>query len=59
MMYVYLIKYNNQVIAAAKDDASADAVIRQYMRNNYVDISLFDKEAIRYFTEEDIDGVEG
>lgn len=49
-MYIYLIKYNGRVIAAAEDDDSATAVIQQYKRNEKsMDDSLFEKEAIRYF----------
>lgn len=49
-MYIYLIKYNNQIIAATKDDEYATAVIYQYMRDNKdMDIKLFEKEPIRFF----------
>lgn len=49
-MYIYLIKYNNQIIAATKDDEYATAVICQYMRDNKdMDIKLFEKEPIRFF----------
>lgn len=49
-MYIYLIKYNGEVIAAASDDASATAVMNQYKDyNEGTNSELFEKEAIRYF----------
>jgi hypothetical protein len=51
-MYIYLIKYNGEVIAAAQEDASATAVINRYIKLNHIkDTSLFEKESIRYFEE--------
>ena len=50
MAYIYLIKYNGSVIAAAEDDKKAKEVIKQYRRNeSSIDKKLFDVEAIRYF----------
>ena len=52
-MYIYLIKYFDEVIAAADGDTKADEVIQQYMRNNKdMKIDNFKKEAIRFFKEE-------
>lgn len=52
-MYIYLIKYFNEVIAAADGDTKADEVIQQYMRNNKdMKIENFSKEAIRFFKED-------
>lgn len=52
-MYIYLIKYFNEIIAAADGDIKADEVIQQYMRNNKdMKIDNFKKEAIRFFKEE-------
>ena len=52
--YVYLIKYDGVPIAVASDDDNASAVVMHYMRKNNknsgVDIRLFEKEPIRYFT---------
>lgn len=49
-MYIYLIKYNGEVIAAASDDDSATAVISQYKDyNEGMNPELFEKEAVRYF----------
>lgn len=50
MAYIYLIKYNGNVIAAAEDDERAKEVIKQYRRNeSSMDKKLFEVEAIRYF----------
>ena len=50
MGYVYLIKYNNEVIAVAEDDECATMAIYQYMKNNKdIDIKLFEKVPVRYF----------
>lgn len=50
-MYIYLIKYNGNIIAATDGDESATAVICQYMSDNKdMDIKLFEKEPIRFFT---------
>ena len=50
-MYIYLIKYNGNVIAATDGDESATSVIYQYMSDNKdMDIKLFEKEPIRFFT---------
>ena len=55
-MYIYLIKYYGDVIAAAEDDTSADAVMKQYMRyNRDMKIENFQKEAVRFFSKEDSD----
>lgn len=49
-MYIYLIKYNDAVIAAAEDDDQATAVIKQYMTyNRDMDMSMFEKQPIRFF----------
>lgn len=49
-MYIYLIKYYGEVIAAADSDEKVDAVIKQYMRDNKdMKIENFSKEAIRFF----------
>lgn len=48
-MYIYLIKYNNNVLAATKDDESATRVIYQYMScDKSMEIKLFEKEAVRF-----------
>ena len=48
--YIYLIKYNGNIIAAASDDKNASATILHYMlQNKDMRAELFDKEAIRYF----------
>ena len=49
--YVYLIKYNNEVIAVADSDDTATAAIVEYMKNNkdMVDIKNFEKEAVRFY----------
>lgn len=51
-MYIYLVKYKKNIIAAADSDSRAEAVIKQYMRNNK-DMKLedFDLEPIRFFKE--------
>lgn len=50
MNYIYLIKYNGEVIAAAENDERASEVILQYIRNTEgIDESLFEKESIRFF----------
>lgn len=52
-MYIYLIKYNGNVIAATDGDKKADEVIKQYMRNNKdMTLNMFVKEPIRYFKED-------
>lgn len=52
IMYVYLIKYNNNVIAAADGDVMADKIIKQYIQHNKtMEIDKFEKEPIRFFTE--------
>ena len=52
IMYVYLIKYNNNVIAAADGDVMADKIIKQYIQHNKtMEIGKFEKEPIRFFTE--------
>lgn len=49
-MYIYLIKYNGEIIAAADSDALATHVIHNYIRDNQdSDIELFEKESIRFF----------
>ena len=54
-MYIYLIKYNNKVIAATNNDETASAVIVSYMfKNKDMKADLFDKEAIRYFDEKEL-----
>lgn len=51
--YIYLIKYYGNIIAAADDDEWADKVIKQYIRNNVdMDMENFEKEPIRFFTNE-------
>ena len=51
-MYIYNVKYNGQIIAAADNDERADQIIKQYMRDNKsMDMSLFEKEPIRFFGE--------
>ena len=51
-MYIYLIKYNGSVIAAAENDERASEVILQYIRNTEgIDKSLFEKESIRFFSQ--------
>lgn len=48
-MYIYLIKYYDNVIAAASDDETADEVIEQYIRHNQdMNIDNFEKEPIRF-----------
>ena len=50
MAYIYLIKYNGSVIAAAENDKKAKEAIKQYRRNEKsMDKKLFEVEAIRYF----------
>lgn len=54
-MYIYLIKYNGNVIAAANNDETASAVIVHYMfENKDMKADLFDKEAVRYFDEREV-----
>ena len=55
-MYIYLIKYNGNVIASASDDKNVNAVIRQYKRTNSEKImkpELFEIEPIRFFTDKE------
>lgn len=57
-MYIYLIKYNGNVIAATDGDESATAVIYQYMDiNKDMDIKLFEKEPIRFFTDREMESL--
>ena len=52
-MYIYLIKYNGAIIAAADSDETAKKVMKQYRRHNKdMKKEWFSKEAIRFFTEE-------
>lgn len=52
-MYIYLIKYYGEVIAAADSDEKVDAVINQYMRDNKdMKSDMFAREAIRFFKED-------
>lgn len=52
-MYIYLIKYYGEVIAAADSDEKVDAVINQYMRDNKdMKSDMFTREAIRFFKED-------
>ena len=52
MNYIYLIKYNGEVIAAAENDERASEVILQYIRNTEgIDESLVEKESIRFFSQ--------
>lgn len=52
--YIYLIKYNGEVIAAAADDKNASAVINKYItRDKTMERSFFEKEAIRFFDRKD------
>lgn len=52
-MYIYLIKYYNEVIAAAENDEQADQAIEQYTRSNKdMDINQFEKVPIRFFKGE-------
>lgn len=49
-MYIYLIKYYNEVIAAAENDERASEVIRQYIRDDKnISEEQFEKEPIRFF----------
>ena len=49
-MYIYLIKYNGEVIAAAEDELTAKDAIENYLENNRTaKTTLFEKETIRYF----------
>ena len=59
-MYIYLIKYNGEVIASAEDNDCATAAIMQYMSDgNPKDINLFELESIKHFTKEEFeDGTE-
>ena len=51
--YIYLIKYYDEIIAAADGDKKADEVIKQYMRHNKdMTIDMFDKVPIRFFKED-------
>lgn len=56
-MYIYLVKYDGQIIAAAEDDESADAVINQYIwktpKTTAIDRKLFEKESIRFIPKID------
>lgn len=57
-MYIYLIKYNGNIIAATDGDESATAVIYQYMDiNKDMDIKLFEKEPIRFFTDREMESL--
>ena len=54
-MYIYLIKYNGNVIAATNNDETASAVIVSYMfKNKDMKADLFEKEAVRYFDEQEV-----
>lgn len=54
-MYIYLIKYNDNIIAAANNDETASAVIVSYMfKNKDMKADLFEKEAVRYFDEQEV-----
>ena len=58
-MYIYLIKYYGNIIAAAEDDKSAENVMKQYMRyNKDMKIENFQKEAVRFFPKEGEDGTQ-
>ena len=56
-MYIYLVKYDGQIIAAAEDDESATLVINQYIaktpKTTEIDLSLFEKEPIRFIPKID------
>jgi len=50
-MYIYIIKYNGEVIAAASSDDTAADVIRWFTENGKdVKTELFEKEPIRFFS---------
>ena len=49
-MYIYAIKYNGEVIGAAKDEKRAKEVIKSYReKNTSMKKKNFEIEAIRYF----------
>ena len=51
--YVYLIKYNGEVIAVAKNDEFATNAIYTFMKHNKdMKIELFEKEPMRWFGNE-------
>lgn len=56
-MYIYLVKYDGHIIAAAEDDASANAIINQYIgktpKTTSIDRNLFEKESIRFIPKID------
>lgn len=53
MTYVYLIKYNGEVIAVAEDDETATSAILDYMdKNKDMVMKLFEKDPIRFFGSE-------
>ena len=52
-MYIYLIKYYDEVIAVAENDEQADKVIIQYMLHNKdMKKDMFEKVPIRFFKGE-------
>lgn len=53
-MYIYLIKYNDEILAAAQNDKCATAVIYQYMKNNKdMKMELFETTPIRYVEDKE------
>ena len=51
-MYIYIIKYNGEIIAATDDDMGAEFIIQEYCNNNKdMQIGLFDKVPVRFFSE--------
>lgn len=52
-MYIYLIKYYDEVIAAAENDDQADQAIAEYIKNNKdMKKDMFEKVPIRFFKGE-------
>lgn len=50
-MYIYVIKYFNNIIAATDSDDKVAEVIEQYSRGNQMDSSAFKVETVRFFKE--------
>ena len=51
--YVYLIRYNGEVISVAQDDEYATKAIYMFMSNNKdMKIELFEKDPMRWFGNE-------
>lgn len=52
-MYIYLIKYYDEIIAAADGDKKANEVISQFiLKDNSAKSENFTKIPIRFFSEE-------